>query len=210
MIENIKENKDFQMLNHLEKCVNTKVKSFLSGEFIQNYGGRKKIIGIIIEGNADLKKVDMKGNETILEHLSKGDIFSEMFIDDFEDPVTLVATKKTDVLFIDYLSILRDCKINCHYHTFVVNHIMDMMMKKAVQLNQKIAILSNRTTREKILAYLKNEAEGQKKVSIPYSLQELADYLCVDRSAMMREIKKLIEEKKIKKNGRTFTIYKRH
>lgn len=210
MLENTKENNDFQILDHLGKCVNTKVKSFLPGEFIQNYGGRKKIIGVIIEGNADLKKVDIKGNETILERLSKGDIFSEMFIDDIEDPVTLVATKKTDVLLIDYLYILRDCKINCHYHTFVVNHIMDMMMKKTVQLNNKIAILSNRTTREKILMYLRNEASGQKKITIPYSLQELADYLCVDRSAMMREIKKLIEEKRIKKNGRVFTIYKRH
>ncbi len=210
MLENIKENKDFLILDHLGKCVNTKVKSFLTGEFIQNYGGRKKIIGILLEGSADLKKVDIKGNETILEHLSKGDIFSEMFIEELEDPITLVATKKTDVLLIDYLSILRDCKVNCHYHTFVVNHIMDLMMKKTVQLNNKIAILSNRTIREKLLTYLKNESGGQKKVTIPYSLQELADYLCVDRSAMMREIKKLIEEKRIKKNGRVFTIYKRH
>ncbi len=210
MLENIKDNKDFQMLDHLGKCVNTKVKVFLIGEFIQNYGARKKVIGVLLEGSADLKKVDIKGNETILEHLSKGDIFSEMFIEDSEDPITLVATKKTEVLWIDYLSILRDCKVKCPYHTFVVNHIMDMMMKKTVQLNNKIAILSNRTIREKLLMYLKQEGNGQKKVTIPYSLQELADYLCVDRSAMMREIKKLIAEKRVKKNGRIFTIYKRH
>lgn len=210
MLENIRENRDLQILDHLGKCVNTKVKIFLQGEFIQNYGGRKKIIGLILEGNADLKKVDIKGNETILEHLSKGDIFSEMFLDDIDDPTTLVATKKTEVLFIDYFYILKDCKVNCHFHTFVVNHIMDMMMKKTVQLNNKIAILSNRTIREKILTYLKSEANGQKKVTIPYSLQQLADYLCIDRSAMMREMKKLIEEKRIKKNGRVFTIYKKH
>lgn len=210
MLENIEDMRNVTVLEHLSKCVNTKVQSFLPGEFIQNYGGRKKIIGLILSGNADLKRVDIKGNEAILEHLSRGDIFSEMFLDDVDDPTTLVATSKTDVLFIDYFSILRDCKVNCHFHTFVVNHIMDMMMQKTVKLNNKIAILSSRTTREKILMYLKNEAGEQKKVTIPYSLQELADYLCVDRSAMMREIKNLIDEKKIKKNGRTFTIYKRH
>lgn len=209
MLENIEEIKKTQILEHLSKCVNTKIKSFLPGEFIQNYGGKRKIIGIILEGNADLKRVDIKGNETILEHLSKGDIFSEMFIDDTDDPTTLVATKKTDVLFIDYLHILKDCKVNCIYHSFVLNHIMDMMLEKTVQLNKKISVLSNRTIKEKILTYLKNEAKGNKTVTIPYSLQELADYLCIDRSAMMREIKKLIDEKKIKKNGRTFIIYKR-
>ena len=84
-----------------------------------------------------------------------------------------------------------------------------MLMHKTIQLNNKISLLSNRTTKEKILSYLQSEAKGNRKVTINYSLQELADYLCVDRSAMMREIKKLIDEKKIKKEGRTFTIYKK-
>lgn len=209
MLENIDEIKNVQILEHMSKCVNTKIKTFLPGEFIQNYGSKRKIIGMILDGNADLKRVDIKGNETILERLSKGDIFSEMFIDDTDDPTTLVATKKTDVLFIDYLNILRNCKVNCSFHSYVLNHIMDLLLDKTVQLNNKIAILSTRTTREKILMYLKNEGIENNPITIPYSLQELADYLCIDRSAMMREIKKLVDEKIIKKNGRTFTICKR-
>lgn len=201
---------DFEViLEKMSKCVNAKKKTFMNGETILSFGSKRKIIGIILSGNADLRKIDIKGFETILENLSKGDIFSEMFIEINDDPTYLVATKETEVLFIDYYHIFNDCKINCLNHKIVVNTIIDMLMHKTVQLSNKISILSSRTTREKILSYLQTEAKGNRKVTINYSLQELADYLCVDRSAMMREIKKLIDEKKIKKEGRTFTIYKR-
>ena len=201
---------DFEViLEKMSKCVNAKKRTFMNGETILSFGNKRKIIGIILSGNADLRKIDIKGFETILENLSKGDIFSEMFIEINDDPTYLVATKETEVLFIDYYHIFNDCKINCLNHKIVVNTIIDMLMHKTVQLSNKISILSSRTTREKILSYLQTEAKGNRKVTINYSLQELADYLCVDRSDMMREIKKLIDEKKIKKEGRTFTIYKR-
>ena len=197
------------ILEKMSKCVNAKKRKFMSGETILSFGSKRKIIGILLSGNADLRKIDIKGFETILENLSKGDIFSEMFIEINDDPTYLVATEETEVLFIDYYHVFNDCKLNCLNHKIVVNTIIDMLMHKPVQLNNKISILSSRTTREKILSYLQTEAKGNRKVTINYSLQELADYLCVDRSAMMREIKKLIDEKKIKKEGRTFTIYKR-
>lgn len=197
------------ILEKMSKCVNAKKRSFMNGETILGFGSKRKIIGIILSGSADLRKIDIKGYETILEKLSKSDIFSEMFIETTDDPTYLVATEETEVLFIDYYHIFNDCKINCLNHKIVVNTIIDMLMHKTIQLNNKISLLSNRTTKEKILSYLQSEAKGNRKVTINYSLQELADYLCVDRSAMMREIKKLIDEKKIKKEGRTFTIYKK-
>lgn len=197
------------ILEKMSKCVNAKKRRFMNGETILSFGSKRKIIGIILSGSADLRKIDIKGYETILEKLSKSDIFSEMFIETTDDPTYLVATEETEVLFIDYYHIFNDCKINCLNHKIVVNTIIDMLMHKTIQLNNKISLLSNRTTKEKILSYLQSEAKGNRKVTINYSLQELADYLCVDRSAMMREIKKLIDEKKIKKEGRTFTIYKK-
>ena len=201
----------YVIFENMSKCVNANKSVFLPGESILNYRGKRKIIGIILSGNADLKRIDIKGNETILERLSKGNIFSEMFLEESEDSTYLVATKKTEVLFIDYHYILKDCKVNCRYHNFVLNTIMDLIFKKTVNLNNKITILSRRSTKEKLLTYLKSEAQknNSKSFTIPYSLQELADYLCVDRSAMMRELKNLQDEKKIKKDGRTFTIYKK-
>ena len=55
---------------------------------------------------------------------------------------------------------------------------------------------SMRTTREKLIAYLSDEAKKQKSASftIPFNRQQLADFLSVDRSAMSNELCKMRTE----------------
>lgn len=61
---------------------------------------------------------------------------------------------------------------------------------------QKLGFLSKRSTREKLLSYLSEEAERQSspEITIPFNRQQLADYLSVDRSAMSNELCKLRDE----------------
>ena len=56
--------------------------------------------------------------------------------------------------------------------------------------------MSRKTTREKLLSYLSQQAllRGGREFEIPYNRQELADYLGVDRSAMSSELGKLRAE----------------
>ena len=63
-------------------------------------------------------------------------------------------------------------------------------------MSKKLQHISQRSTREKLLAYLADEAKktGGKEFTIPFNRQELADYLCVDRSAMSTELWKLKRE----------------
>ena len=61
---------------------------------------------------------------------------------------------------------------------------------KNVQLMQKIEVISKKTLREKIWAYLQNQSLEQhsKTFTIPLGRLELAEYLCADRSALTREL----------------------
>ena len=45
-----------------------------------------------------------------------------------------------------------------------------------------------------------------KTFTLPFSLTDLADFLSVDRSAMMRELKLLIDEGFVEKNGSKITL----
>ena len=56
--------------------------------------------------------------------------------------------------------------------------------------------MSRRTTREKLLSYLSSQslAAGSDQFEIPFNRQQLADYLCVDRSAMSNELCKMRDE----------------
>ncbi|WP_312353730.1 Crp/Fnr family transcriptional regulator, partial [Aminipila sp.] len=74
--------------------------------------------------------------------------------------------------------------------------------------NNKIEHMSKRTIREKALSYLLAQAQQQerKDFKIPFNRQELADYLCVDRSALSNELGKLRDEGIIEFNRNEFKI----
>lgn len=97
----------------------------------------------------------------------------------------------------------------CQHHTRLVENMLTLLAQKAIDLSERIDILSRRTTREKLLSYFSRicQSESQSFV-LPLSYSALADYLCVDRSAMMREIKKLKDEGIIKTQKRKITIVK--
>ena len=82
------------------------------------------------------------------------------------------------------------------------------MSKKIIELNGRLEVLSKRTIREKLLGYFNLMVKGKmnRYFYLPFSYTELADYLAIDRSAMMREIKNLKDEGFIKTNGHKITL----
>ena len=60
-----------------------------------------------------------------------------------------------------------------------------------------------RQVRERVLA----ARSGGSDFSLPFSLSALADYISADRSAMMRELKKMREEDLLSVHGRDVTLY---
>ena len=71
-----------------------------------------------------------------------------------------------------------------------------------------IEILSKRTIREKLLTYFNiiTTKTINKSFTLPFSLTDLADYLSVDRSAMMLELGYLRKDNIIEKNGNKITL----
>ena len=81
-------------------------------------------------------------------------------------------------------------------------------MQKVTVLNSRIELLTKRSTRDKLIGYFSvlSARNFSKTFSLPFSLTDLADYLSVDRSAMMRELKSLKDEGFIEKNGNKITL----
>ena len=74
--------------------------------------------------------------------------------------------------------------------------------------NEKIELLTKKTTRDKLLSYFKliSRKKGSRTFNLQLSFTKLADYLSVDRSAMTREIKYLKEEGFIKIDKKKVTL----
>ena len=166
-----------------------------------------KMIGIILSGNANMVRYDYNGNRTIVEKLEEDSVFGEVF-SYLGNDISVIATTDCEVLFIDYDHIINRCKKNCVHHALLTDNVLQLLSKKIIDLNGRLEVLSKRSIRDKLLSYfdLLVKRKGSRNFTLPFNYTELADYLSVDRSAMMREIKNLKDEGFITTNGRKISL----
>lgn len=187
-------------------------KNFEKDEYIKRSGDSADFIGIVLEGSIQIVQDDFYGNRSITASFGKGAIFAEAFacanIPSLS--VDILSSSKTVVLFISKINIFQTCSRDCKYHHTIIGNLLSIVAKKNMILNQKLQYMSQRTTSEKIMTYLSDQARihGSNEFTIPFNRQELADYLGVERSAMSAEISKLVKNKVIETNRSCFKLLK--
>ena len=130
--------------------------------------------------------------------IGAGEMFGEAYVAP-ESGVLLndvLAVEDYTVIFFDVKRIITVCSSACRFHSMVVQNLFFAISEKNRKLVQKLGYMSRRTTREKLIAYLSEEAKRQNssEFSIPFNRQQLADFLSVDRSAMSNELCKMRDE----------------
>ena len=107
--------------------------------------------------------------------------------------VDVEADEDSDVLLVKTDRILSPCENACAFHARLVRNLMRTLAVKTIELNHKIEILSHRSTQDRLMAYLRSVAQqkGTDEFDIPFDRQQLADFLCVERSALSAEISRL-------------------
>lgn len=152
-------------------------------------------IGIVLSGAVDIVKIDFWGNRSILSRIGPGGLFGEAFAcaGISRLPVSAVVSEQSEILLLQYGKIAQTCPQNCAHHNLLIQNMMKVLAEKNMQLTRKMEHITKRSTREKLLSYLSEQAEqaGSNSFTIPFNRQELADYLSVDRSAMSNELCKL-------------------
>ena len=163
--------------------------------------------GIIITGSANLIKYDINGNIVILDTLEENDVFGSIFSYNNEEN-SVITTSDSKILFINYDILLDLCIKKENNYNHLINNIFNILNEKITSLNNRIDLLTKRSIRDKLLSYF--EYECSKKASnsftLPFSYTSLANFLAVDRSAMMRELKQLKEEGFVITNKKRITI----
>ena len=182
--------------------------SFDRDEFILTSGECPRFIGMLLSGAAQVLKEDFWGRQTVLSSLEPGDIFAEEYalLPDVPIEASVLAAAPSEVLFLDVEQILRPSGEDPH--AFLLENLLAMVARKNLLLARQTEILSKRTIRERLLTYLSAESfhRGLTRFEIPFSRQELADHLSVDRSALSNEISKMKEDGVIRCERRTFVL----
>ena len=177
-------------------CLAARTARYKKDEIILLSGAAVDSVGLILSGSVRIVREDADGNSTIIAELTISEIFGEVFAcaGITQSPVTVAAAEDAEILFLNYRKIITTCPSACVYHARLIENMLSLLARKNLMLNQKIEILSKRTTREKLLYFFDSQRGAENRFSIPFNREELARYLSVDRSAMSKELCKMRDE----------------
>ncbi|MBE6606811.1 MAG: Crp/Fnr family transcriptional regulator [Ruminococcaceae bacterium] len=179
-------------------CLGARLKSYKKGEYVLRQGEHLSDIVVLVEGNLHIQKDDYWGNRSILGQIAVGEMFGEAYVAPESGALLndVVAVEDSTVIFFDVKRIITTCPTACRFHAVVVQNMFFAISEKNRRLVQKLGHMSKRTTREKLISYLSEQAKKQNSASftIPFNRQQLADFLSVDRSAMSNELCKMRDE----------------
>jgi len=191
-------------------CIGGKTVSVGKGQSIFREGDAATHVGIVLTGAVRLEREDYFGNRSIVAHIGPAQLFGETYACAGVSalPISAVADENSTVLLMDCKRITKSCSHACEFHSRIIFNLLQLVAIKNLVYDQKIQVTSKRTTREKLMTYLLNQAklQGNNSFRIPYDRQELADYLEVDRSGLSAEISKLRKEGVLESEKNHFTL----
>ena len=192
------------------RCFQAERKHFAADEKICDFSAPGDgAVGIVERGLAALVRLDPNGALTVLEEYAPGGVFGkQLAFSGGDEAVYVICRKPCEVLFFDYAHLVDRCERACRHHSLLVENMLRLMEEKALGLSERVDVLSRRTTREKLLCYFEQQARrsGRRDFQLPFSFSMLADYIAADRSAMMRELKRMREEGLVDSSGRQIRL----
>ena len=168
----------------------------------------ENIVGIILDGYAQILNIEYNGNEIVIENLYKDSVFGSNISLTNSENYQIIAKQSTSVLVIDYDKLVNPKNLSHNYFNIFFRNLFDIINIKMREKNERIKILEKKQIREKLLEFFEIEHKKNRLNSIylPFSFKDLADYLAINRSAMFRELRHLKDEKFIEVKNRKITL----
>lgn len=191
-------------------CLGGKKLTVEKGRPVFLEGDQADFVGVVLSGAVQIVRDDYYGNRSVMTVAERGELFAEAFSCAGVEtlPVSAFALCDSSVMLLGCRRVLTVCSSACRFHQALIHNLLRVVAQKSLKLNEKIQLMSCRTTREKVMAYLSEQAKrrGVNEFVIPYDRQALADHLGVERSAMSAEIGKLKRSGIIDTKGSWFRI----
>ena len=192
-------------------CLNVQVMVCEKGKAIFHQGDAPKYFGVVLSGGVRVIAHDPAGNQSVLWHIGQGELFAETYAGAETEslPASFVAAQDSVIMILDYMRVINGCRNNgCLAHSLLVTNLTRSIARKNLVLTQKLGIVTQRTTRDKLMSYLEVQRSqaGSDWFTIPFDRQTLADYLGVDRSAMSAELSRMKKDGLIDYRKNEFTV----
>ena len=176
-------------------CLDTRKESFPKDTFLLRVGDSVESVGLVLSGSVLIIQEDIWGNRNILSRSGPGQTFAAAYAcaPGSALNVSVVAETPVVAMFLNVKRVLNVCSSACAHHNRIVQNLLGELAVKNLRLGEKLTHMGQRTTRAKLMSYLSAEAQrlGKYEFDIPFSRQQLADYLAVERSGLSLELGKM-------------------
>ena len=182
-------------------------RSYEPGETIFFEGDIIDKFCIVKRGSVRSEKTYLNGEVHIVDVFDEGSVFGLAFavsksrIAAFD----FISNEASEVVFVSMHSIRKS-----QYAETLNSTLNYMMADNNIKMSHKIEILAERGLRERVMVYLHvlQAKSGTDTVTVRMSREQLAQYLCVNRSALSNELSKMKKDGIIDFKGSMFTILK--
>ena len=179
-------------------CLRAERRDFPKDTFVLRAGDTAQSIGLVLAGSVLVIQEDIWGNRNILSKAGPGQTFAAAFAcaPGARLNVSVVAETPATVMFLPVKRVLTVCSSACAHHSRIIRNLLGELAEKNLRFSEKLTHMGQRSTRAKLMSYFSAEAQrlGRYEFDIPFSRQQLADYLAVERSGLSLELGKMRRE----------------
>ncbi|BAE82922.1 Crp/Fnr family transcriptional regulator [Desulfitobacterium hafniense] len=185
-------------LQEIGKCLLTRVQRYKKGEKVFEAGQPAVSMGVILQGRVYIEDDDAFGNRSILAELHRGDTMAGSCVCAQRPSylTSFIAAEPSEILLLNCGTIYTNCNKSCSIRGKMLENLLKIIAAEAVTQSRKLKCLSQRSIRGKLLAFFSYcvQEKGENSFTIRFSRQELADFLCLNRSAMSKELGKMRDD----------------
>lgn len=179
-------------------CLETREECFPKDTFLLRTGDTAESIGLVLSGSVLVVQEDIWGNRNILSKAGPGQTFAAAYACAPGSllNVSVLAETPVTAMFLNVKRVLNMCPSACEHHSRIIRNLLGELAEKNLRFGEKLTHMGQRTTRAKLMSYFSAEAQrlGTYEFDIPFSRQQLADYLAVERSGLSLELGKMRSE----------------
>ena len=188
----------------------TQLQEYQKGQFLIEPQQQVNRFAVVLSGKIHIMHIFPEGNYSLMSALTVGDILGADLICTRSQisPYHAAAAVMTRVLYFPVELLTKPGLIRESYRLDVLNHLLTLISNENMKKEYRLAILSQKGLRERIVSYLLMQSNRRRKTSfaISFSREELAAYLCVNRSALSHELSLMQEEGLITFRKNTFSL----
>lgn len=192
-------------------CLHGEKAVYEKNEILFRMGEPVTACALVLSGAVRAESVNAAGERSVTAYHSAGALVGDVLMatPGGVSPVYVLAAERTEVLFLPFHHLMGGCEKCCICHFRLRENLISEIAQKYWLQRRRIRYLSEKSLRERILLYLHDEADGRTEFQLTGTREDMADFLCVNRSALSRELSRMkadgivdLERKQIRLVGR--------